>query len=57
MSEQNISHILPAYWHMALSKNWKPLHIVDAEGVYFFDAAGKKYLIFIQLMCSHLGTK
>jgi taurine--2-oxoglutarate transaminase len=37
---------------------WKPLHIVDAEGCYFYDASGKKYLDFSsQLMCSNLGHK
>jgi len=39
-------------------RGWKPLHIVDAEGCYFLDAAGKKYLDFSsQLMCSNLGHK
>lgn len=39
-------------------KGWNPLHIVDAEGCYFFDANGKKYLDFSsQLMCSNLGHK
>src|SRR5277367_1543127 len=39
-------------------KNWKPLHVVDAEGCYFTDAAGKRYLDFSsQLMCSNLGHK
>jgi taurine--2-oxoglutarate transaminase len=39
-------------------KGWKPLHIVDAEGCYFTDASGKKYLDFAaQLMCSNLGHK
>jgi taurine---2-oxoglutarate transaminase len=39
-------------------KNWKPLHVVDAEGCYFTDAAGKKYLDFSsQLMCVTLGYK
>lgn len=39
-------------------KGWNPLHIVDAEGCYFFDSAGKKYLDFSsQLMCSNLGHK
>lgn len=39
-------------------KNWKPLHIVDAEGCYFTDASGKKYLDFSsQLMCVLLGHK
>ncbi len=39
-------------------KGWKPLHIVDAEGCYFTDASGKKYLDFsAQLMCVNLGHK
>ena len=46
------------YRTWAYQKNWKPLHIVDAEGCYFVDAAGKKYLDFsAQLMCVHLGYK
>ena len=36
----------------------KPLEIKDAEGVYMFDADGKRYLDFSsQLMCSNLGHK
>jgi taurine---2-oxoglutarate transaminase len=39
-------------------KSWKPMHVVDAEGCYFTDAAGKRYLDFSsQLMCSNLGHK
>ncbi|HTX18370.1 MAG TPA: aspartate aminotransferase family protein [Bacteroidota bacterium] len=39
-------------------KGWKPLHIVDAEGCFFTDAAGKKYLdLSSQLMCVTLGHK
>ncbi len=39
-------------------KGWKPLHIVDAEGCYFTDASGKKYLDFsAQLMCVNIGHK
>ena len=39
-------------------KGWKPLHVVDAEGCYFVDAAGNKYLDFsAQLMCVTLGHK
>lgn len=39
-------------------KSWTPLHIVDAEGCYFTDAAGKRYLDFSsQLMCVNLGHK
>jgi taurine--2-oxoglutarate transaminase len=38
---------------------WKePLLIEDAEGVYFFDVRGKRYLDFSsQMMCSNLGHK
>lgn len=39
-------------------KGWKPLHIIDAEGCYFTDADGKKYLdLSSQLMCVTLGHK
>jgi taurine---2-oxoglutarate transaminase len=39
-------------------KGWSPLHIVDAEGCYFVDANGAKYLDFsAQLMCVTLGHK
>ncbi len=39
-------------------KNWNPLHIADAQGCYFFDGAGKRYLDFSsQLMCVNLGHK
>ena len=39
-------------------RGWNPLHVVDAEGCYFFDSAGKKYLDFSsQLMCCNLGHK
>jgi len=35
-----------------------PLLITDAEGVYFYDHTGKRYLDFSsQLMCSNLGHK
>src|SRR5271163_378162 len=39
-------------------KSWNPMHVVDAEGCYFTDAAGKRYLDFSsQLMCVNLGHK
>jgi taurine---2-oxoglutarate transaminase len=40
-------------------KAWStPLLITDAEGVYFYDHTGKRYLDFSsQLMCSNLGHK
>lgn len=46
------------YGTWRFQKNWKPLHVVDAEGCYFLDATGRKYLDFsAQLMCVHLGYK
>src|SRR5688500_7412345 len=37
-------------------KGWKPLHVTKAEGVYFWDKGGKRYLdLSAQLMCSNLG--
>ena len=39
-------------------KSWAPLHIADAEGCYFIDGNGKRYLDFsAQLMCVNLGHK
>ena len=44
------------YGTWRFQKNWKPMHITDAEGCYFYDAAGKKCLDFsAQLMCVSLG--
>lgn len=46
------------YGTWRFQKNWKPLHIVDAEGCWFHDSSGKKYLDFsAQLMCVSLGHK
>jgi taurine--2-oxoglutarate transaminase len=37
-------------------RGWKPLHVTRAEGVYFWDKAGQRYLdMSAQLMCSNLG--
>jgi taurine--2-oxoglutarate transaminase len=39
-------------------KGWAPLDIVDAEGCYFTDAVGRRYLdLSSQLVCSNLGHK
>ena len=39
------------YGTWRFQKNWTPLHIVDAEGCYFIDVDGKRYLDFsAQLM-------
>src|SRR3954453_729681 len=69
MSEIATSHILTSeqisattretnYGTWRFQKNWKPLHIVDAEGCWFTDGTGKRYLDFsAQLMCVNLGHK
>lgn len=60
MTSQEVSELTARYTYgtWRFQKGWKPLHIVDAEGCYFFDAAGKKYLDFsAQLMCVTLGHK
>src|SRR5215470_14881221 len=37
-------------------RGWAPLHVTRAEGCYFWDHAGKRYLdLSGQLMCSNLG--
>ena len=46
------------YGTWRFQKNWNPLHIVDAEGCYFIDVDGRRYLDFsAQLMCVNLGHK
>ena len=46
------------YGTWRFQKSWNPLHVVDAEGCYFTDSAGKRYLDFSsQLMCVNLGHK
>jgi taurine--2-oxoglutarate transaminase len=46
------------YGTWRFQKGWNPLHIVDAEGCYIVDAAGKRYLdLSAQLMCMNLGHK
>jgi taurine---2-oxoglutarate transaminase len=46
------------YGTWKFQKSWNPQHIVDAEGCYFTDASGKRYLDFSsQLMCVNLGHK
>ena len=47
------------YGTWSRQKAWKtPLLITDAEGIYFYDHTGKRYLDFSsQLMCSNLGHK
>ncbi len=60
LTELSVSELTAqlTYRTWAYQKNWKPLHVVDAEGCYFTDVNGKKYLDFsAQLMCVHLGYK
>jgi taurine--2-oxoglutarate transaminase len=46
------------YGTWRFQKSWKPLHVADAEGCWFTDGAGKRYLDFSsQLMCVNLGHK
>jgi taurine---2-oxoglutarate transaminase len=60
LSSQEVTDITRQYnfgtWRR--QKNWSPMHIVDAEGCYFIDGSGKRYLDFSsQLMCVNLGHK
>src|SRR5438132_776802 len=60
VSKQEVIDITARFTYKTWSrqKGWKPLHIVDAEGCYFTDSTGRKYLDFnSQLMCSSLGHK
>ena len=46
------------YGTWRFQKGWKPLYIADAEGCWFTDGAGKRYLdLSAQLMCVNLGHK
>lgn len=46
------------YGTWRFQKSWKPLYIADAEGCWFTDGAGHRYLDFsAQLMCVNLGHK
>ena len=46
------------YGTWRFQKTWKPLHIADAEGCWFTDGSGKRYLdLSSQLMCVNLGHK
>ena len=46
------------YGTWRFQKTWKPMYIADAEGCYFIDGAGKRYLdLSAQLMCVNLGHK
>jgi taurine--2-oxoglutarate transaminase len=56
--ERNVSEITAkhTYGTWRFQRGWKPLHVTKAEGVWFWDEAGKKYLdLASQLICSNLG--
>lgn len=60
LSSQEITDLTAQYTYgtWRFQKGWKPLHVVDAEGCYFIDGNGKRYLDFSsQLMCVNLGHK
>jgi taurine--2-oxoglutarate transaminase len=60
MTSTEISQLTRKYTYgtWRRQQGWNPLHIVDAEGCYFTDSAGKKYLDFsAQLMCVTLGHR
>ncbi len=46
------------YGTWKVQKLWNPIHVADAEGCYFIDGNGKKYLdLSAQLICVNLGYK
>ncbi len=60
MTPEQIVDITTKYTYgtWRFQKNWKPMYMADAEGCYFFDGNGKKYLdLSSQLMCVSLGHK
>jgi taurine---2-oxoglutarate transaminase len=60
LSSQEISDLTRKlnYGTWRFQKGWAPLHIVDAQGCFFIDGNGKRYLDFSsQLMCVNLGHK
>jgi taurine--2-oxoglutarate transaminase len=60
LSSQEISELTRKlnYGTWRFQKGWSPLHVADAEGCYFIDGNGKRYLDFsAQLMCVNLGHK
>lgn len=60
LSSQEISELTRKlnYGTWRFQRGWNPMHIVDAEGCYFIDGNGKRYLDFSsQLMCVNLGHK
>lgn len=46
------------YGTWRFQKGWNPMHVADAEGCWFTDGNGKRYLdLSSQLMCVNLGHK
>ncbi len=57
-AERDVTEITAkhTYGTWRFQRGWKPLHVTKAEGCYFWDKAGKRYLdLSAQLMCSNLG--
>ncbi|HEX4037530.1 MAG TPA: aminotransferase class III-fold pyridoxal phosphate-dependent enzyme [Acidobacteriaceae bacterium] len=60
MSSQEVVELTKKlnYGTWRFQKTWNPMHIADAEGCYFTDGSGKRYLdLSAQLMCVNLGHK
>lgn len=56
--QENISELTAKYTYgtWRYQKGWAPLHVTRAEGCYFWDVTGKRYLdLSAQLMCTNLG--
>ena len=55
---ESVSEITARYTYgtWRAQRGWKPINVTRAEGCYFWDDAGKRYLDFSsQLVCSNLG--
>jgi taurine---2-oxoglutarate transaminase len=58
VSERDITELTArlTYGTWRFQKGWKPLHVTKADGCWFWDRSGKRYLdLSAQLMCSNLG--
>ncbi|MBC8067508.1 MAG: aminotransferase class III-fold pyridoxal phosphate-dependent enzyme [Deltaproteobacteria bacterium] len=56
--ERDVSQLTAhhTYGTWRYQKGWAPLHVTKAEGCYFWDAKGKRYLdLSSQLICTNLG--
>src|SRR6188768_3169339 len=55
---EDISELTARYTYgtWRAQRGWRPINVTKAEGVYFWDASGKRYLdLSSQLICSNLG--